>query len=192
MNRTTIHPEGSDGDRSSTDRRVLSDSLETTDLAVNHYRVPPGDRLPAGLHAHMDQEEVFVVLSGDATFETLEGTTTVAVDEAIRFEPGEFQAGRNDGDGPLELLALGAPRESDDVRIPIDCPDCGREHLQFDFETGTLAFVCPGCGSERDPAPCPSCAGDDLRVTLGDEDDPIVVCEDCSATYDHPPVRGEW
>ncbi|MDS0299034.1 cupin domain-containing protein [Halogeometricum sp. S1BR25-6] len=55
----------------SAERRSLSDPLGTTDVALNRYRVAPGDRL-AGLHAHPGQEEVFVVLAGEATFETLD------------------------------------------------------------------------------------------------------------------------
>lgn len=174
------------------DRLALSASLETTDLAINHYRVSPGGRLPAGLHAHMDQEELFVVLSGEATFETFDGPVTVSGDEAIRFAPGEYQAGRNDGDEPLELLALGAPRESEDVRIPIGCPDCDAENLQLDFGEGALTFACPECATEREPADCPTCSGADLRVTLDDGGEPIVACQDCGSTYETPPVRGEW
>lgn len=191
MNRASISEEsGSTGDEF--DRRAVSAALETTDIAINRYRVQPGGRLPAGLHAHVDQEEVFVVLSGEATFETLDGRVTVASDEAIRFAPGEFQAGRNDGDEHLELLALGGPRESDAVRIPIPCPDCAAEALRLDFAEGSLSFVCPDCGTERQPAPCPSCSGEDLRVTLDGGSEPIVACNDCEATFDHPPVGGEW
>ena len=46
------------------DRRGLSDPLGTTDLALNRYRLDPGERFSGGMHAHMDQEEVFVILEG--------------------------------------------------------------------------------------------------------------------------------
>lgn len=193
MEHVSISPDASSAEKADFDRRALSNELGTADLAINQYRVSPGGRLPAGLHAHADQEELFVVLSGEATFETLDdGIVTVSVDEAIRFAPGEFQAGRNDGDEPMELLALGAPRESEDVRIPIACPDCGAESLRLDFGEGALTFVCPECATEREPADCPTCSGADLRVTLADGGEPIVACQDCGSTFDHPPVRGEW
>jgi len=112
------------------DRRGLSDPLGTTDVAINHYRLGPGEGFPAGLHAHMDQEEVFLVLDGEASFETMDGEVTVGSGEAIRFSPGEFQSGRNASGSELTAVAIGAPRETEDVRIPVDCPDCGAEFEQ--------------------------------------------------------------
>ncbi|MFC3957216.1 cupin domain-containing protein [Halovivax cerinus] len=170
----------------------LSDPLGTTDLAVTHYRVPPGGRLPSGVHTHSDQEEVFVVHSGEATFETLAGDVSVSSDEAIRFAPGDYQAGRNDGDEPLDVLAIGAPRESADIRIPIVCSACEHGNLRLDTAGDSLSFTCPGCGVEREPAPCPSCSGADLRVVLDDGNEPVAACQDCGSTFDRPPIDGEW
>ncbi|WP_290811244.1 cupin domain-containing protein [Halovivax sp.] len=172
--------------------RRLSEPLGTTDIAINHYRVAPGAGLPAGLHAHADQEEVFVVLEGAATFETLDGEVDVATGEAIRFGPGEFQSGRNDGDEELVLLALGAPGESEDVRIPIECPECDGEDLRLDFGGSGLTFACRRCGAERTPIDCPECGGADLRVTLGADGEPVADCTDCGGTYERPPIEGEW
>jgi uncharacterized cupin superfamily protein len=86
-------------------KQALSETLGTTAVSVTRYRLPPGRSLPGGLHAHWDQEGVFVVLSGEATFECLspgkEGdsrkgsTVRVGASEAVRFEPGEFQSGHN-------------------------------------------------------------------------------------------------
>jgi len=36
---------------------------------MNYVELAPGDAFPGGLHTHGDQEEVFYVLSGIATFE---------------------------------------------------------------------------------------------------------------------------
>ncbi|PSQ19642.1 cupin [Halobacteriales archaeon QS_8_69_26] len=133
------------------DRRGLSDPLSTEDLAINHYRLEPGERLSGGLHAHMDQEEVFVVVEGEATFERLEGEDViVAGGEAVRFAPGDYQSGVNDGDGELRVLALGAPRDSEDVRVPRDCPECGNDNLRvLPAEDGEgFDSVCPECGAE--------------------------------------------
>jgi uncharacterized cupin superfamily protein len=47
----------------------LSAALDATSVAINRYRLAPGEEFPGGLHAHADQEEVFVVLEGEATFD---------------------------------------------------------------------------------------------------------------------------
>lgn len=175
----------------------LSDPLETTDVAINHYRLAPDDGFPGGLHAHMDQAEIFVVIEGAATFETYAphgGTTraeteTVAAGEAIRFAPGEFQSGWNESDKDCVALALGAPRNSEDVRIPVVCPDCGHESVRLATEGDTITLVCPDCGDERVPTACPECGHDDLRVTLGDRATPIVVCQGCGVEFEQPPIR---
>jgi len=135
------------------DRRGLSDPLSTTNLAVNHYRLTPGERLSGSLHTHTDQEEVFVVIEGEATFERLDDDdVTVGAGEAVRFGPGEYQSGVNDGDGELRVLGLGAPRDSEDVRVPQSCPECGHENLRIlPTEDGEgFVTVCPECGTEAD------------------------------------------
>lgn len=179
------------------DCRPLSDALDAANLAVNHYRVPPGEGLPAGLHAHGDQEEVFVVLSGEATFETLDpdrsegGEITVGAGEAVRFAPGEYQSGRNaSADADLVVLALGAPRESEDVRVPLDCPACGHDYLRPEVtDTGDgVRLACPDCGAGNVPEGCPDC-GAEMQVALaGSGSDPatVVVCPACGTEADSP------
>ncbi|PSQ33057.1 cupin [Halobacteriales archaeon SW_10_68_16] len=130
------------------DRRGLSDPLGATDVAVNRYRLAPGERFSGGLHAHMDQEEVFLIVEGGATFETLDDEITVGAGEAIRFAPGEYQSGYNDGDGELLAFALGAPRETEDVRIPRECPDCGNDNMRAIPGDDGFDLVCPECGAE--------------------------------------------
>jgi uncharacterized cupin superfamily protein len=130
------------------DRRGLTDALGASDLAINYYQLDPGERLSEGLHTHMDQEEVFVVLDGEATFETADGEVTVEEDEVVRFDSGDFQSGKNDGDETLEVLALGAPRDSEDVRVPYQCPDCGHENLRAVPEDDGFRFDCPDCESD--------------------------------------------
>lgn len=186
------------------DSRVasLSDALRAEHVALNHYRLGPGDGFPSGLHAHTDQEEVFVVLDGTATFETCpspvggdSGATrefTVGAGECVRFAPMEFQSGRNAGNEALVALAIGAPPNSEDVRVPFACPNCGEAALALDFED-EFSFRCPDCGAERVPTDCPDCGNDDLRATLGSDGDSVVAaCPECGTEHDHPPVRDEW
>lgn len=195
----------------SSERVALASALGAEAVAINRYTIAPGEGFPGGLHAHYDQEEVFVVLEGTATFETYPpldrtspppdggdgsggtdqrtgGICRVEAGEAVRFAPGEFQSGRNDGDEPLVALALGAPAESTDVSLPVPCPACGDRGLRLETGGGAPTFRCPACGSHHEPADCPGCGAGDLRVTLGPAHTPVVACRACGAEYETPPT----
>lgn len=168
---------------SDADRRSLDDALDTTNVAINHYRLEPGDRL-AGLHAHADQEEVFVVLDGILTFETLDGEVPVDTGEVIRFAPGEYQSGKNDSGRAAVVLALGAPRDAGDLRIPVACAECGHDEQRLAMTDDGGALVCLDCGAESQPR-CPDCDGQDLRAILADDGEtPVSVCQDCGAEWE--------
>jgi uncharacterized cupin superfamily protein len=128
----------------------IGDALGATDVALNYYDLAPGEGLSGGPHTHMDQEELFLVLSGHLAFECEdhEDELPLGEGEAIRFAPGEVQHGYNDGDEPAEVLAIGAPADSEDVRSPGACPACGEEVLlEVDVpEEGGLRVTCPECG----------------------------------------------
>jgi len=138
----------------SSGRLELSEPLGTTDFAINHYSLEPGERFSGLLHTHMDQEEAFYVISGTATFEhtdePLGDTETVEVgpDEAVRFAPGEYQTGGNEGDGPVEALTFGAPQGGEDERIPGPCPACEHDWIQLTFGDDGVGTVCPECGAD--------------------------------------------
>lgn len=140
------------------DRRGLSDPLDTSDLAMNHYAIPSGEAFSGGMHAHLDQEEVFYVLEGTATFETKteptaeSETVEVSAGESIRFAPGEFQQGRNEGEDDVVALALGAPKGSTEVHVPEACRNCGdSEVLAFGMDEDGTVLECPECGTEIRP-----------------------------------------
>lgn len=182
MERVSIEGLEASTDGRSRRRRGLSGPLGTTDVAINHYRVPPGERV-SGLHAHGDQEEVFLVVDGTITVETYDGEVgrevTVAAGEAVRFAPGEYQSVKNTGDAPATLYALGAPPDSEDVRIPLACPDCGTDHVEPTLGSeGEAVLACPNCGSESVVA-CPDCGGDRLHARLGESGRPVSACRDC-------------
>lgn len=165
------------------ERRGLADPLGATHLAVNHYALAPGER-GSGLHAHLDQEEVFVVVEGRVTFETLDGRVGVGTDVAVRFAPGEYHSGpiADDGVGAA-ALALGAPRDSEAIRIPLPCPHCShdarRPALAEDRRTPVL--VCPDCGVETD-ATCPECGNVEMHATLAEDGETVVGgCRSCGA-----------
>lgn len=170
-----------DASRADIERRTLTDALGTTQIAINHYVIEPGERI-SSLHAHMDQEELFIVLSGEITFETLYGEIAVSEDEAIRFEPGEFQSGKNITDESVSVLGCGAPRESDEIRIPLACPDCDHDAMRPDVIDGDPVLVCPDCGATSD-ARCPDCGNDSMQAVLSEEsEEPVGVCKNCGVT----------
>lgn len=155
VNVTELDP-SPEGD-SDLDRRSLTDALETEELAVNYYRLDPGETLAGGLHAHLDQEELFYVLEGTVTFEMKEdpdGTSQlvrVSEGEAIKFARGDYQQGRNESDGEVVTLALGAPQDSTDGRVPRECPGCGDSpYMDTVLIDGQLAVQCPECDAVQD------------------------------------------
>lgn len=138
-------------------RQSVSDPLDARDFSMNYYVLDPGEAFSGGLHTHLDQEESFFVLEGEATFETKpeptgDGeTVTVSEGEMIRFDPGEYQQGRNESDERVRALALGAPRESTDIRTAVPCRACGEsEYMEFARTDGGASLACPECGAEID------------------------------------------
>ena len=169
-------------------RRKLSDIVGTSELTLNYYCLAPGEGFPGGLHAHMDQEEVFVVLDGEATFETMGGEVTVEKGEVIRFPPGEFQSGENKSNNELTALALGAPRKTSDIRIPADCPGCGYDNLRLNAGKAGISFVCPSCESKHIPRDCPHCSHADLTITRRDGHT-VTICQNCESVFENPPLE---
>lgn len=134
-----------------TDRRALDRALGTTDLALKYYELEPGEAFSGGYHTHNDQEEVFYVLEGVATFDTEDGeaAVTVGAGEALRFGPGEFQHGYAT-DEPVRALALGAPPGMDDTVSVFTCPACGEESkhdVDLDQQEGITVTECQSCGN---------------------------------------------
>lgn len=143
-----------------TGRRPLSKMLGATDVAVVHYTLAPGEQFSGELHTHGDQEELFYVLEGTATFEHLPADwktpedaeyVEVSAGELIRFAPGEFQCGRNESDdqvGGLVVAAPGARHDWDRIETFAPCPECGERTLHgLSVEEG-MVVDCHECGNE--------------------------------------------
>jgi len=136
-------------------RKPASDALGTTDFAMNYFELEPGESFSGGLHAHHDQEEVFYVEAGTATFDVgiEREPVEVGAGELIRFPPGEFQEGYNDGDERVVGWALGAPGASHDwdaLQSRLYCPDCEEEATQNTrLVDGQFQFTCTECGAEQ-------------------------------------------
>ncbi|UIP00399.1 cupin domain-containing protein [Halobaculum sp. CBA1158] len=165
--------------------RHLTEPLGCEDLAINYYELAPGDSFAFAYHNHEVQEEVFVVLSGTATWvvgpEPADSDDPTAADpgdprerrevevgpmEAIRVPPGQFQRGWNrrpsetDGDGNGDG---GGPAKAERVTaLALGAPLAYGEQLKRDD--------CPACGEE-------------VAVTIERAPDEaeslITVCDDC-------------
>lgn len=138
-------------------RESVSDQLNAADFSLNYYTLDAGEDFAGSLHAHLDQEESFFILEGEATFETAPDptseskTVTVSAGEMIRFEPGEYQQGRNESDEPLRALALGTPQESSDIRVAMPCQACEEsDYLAFELQDGEPTLICPECSTVPD------------------------------------------
>ena len=132
-------------------KRSLSNALGAEHLALNYYELEPGESFGFGYHRHADQEELFYVLEGTATFDTEDGDVHVSAGQAIRFAPGEWQLGTNEGDERVVALALGAPADTGETEIVRECPECGeRTHVRVEPTEGRdeLVAVCETCGAE--------------------------------------------
>lgn len=151
--------------------RHLTDPLGCADVAINYYELAPGDSFAFAYHNHEVQEEVFVVLSGTATWvvgpEPEAGEFEDAGDpderrevevgamEAIRIPPEQFQRGWNraaEGGERVTALALGAPLAYGEQLKRDDCPECGRERPveieRASDDESQLVTVCADCGAE--------------------------------------------
>lgn len=136
--------------------RLLSPVLDTDELAMNYFEIEPTESLGYAYHRHLDQEEVFYVHRGTVTFETEADAVEVDAGDIIRFEPGEFQLGRNLGDERAHVLAIGAPRRSEEIEYLRDCPTCGDETIQtpeFEEEPTAILIHCTECDSRTEEIP---------------------------------------
>lgn len=108
-------------------RRLIGDALGTSDVDLTHFQLQPGDQFSGAYHRHLEREEVFVILSGTATFRTEKELVDIEAGEAIYFGPGDWQLGYNDGSDPVEALLIGVPKQLAPVEAELHCPDCDRE-----------------------------------------------------------------
>ncbi|ELZ07483.1 cupin domain-containing protein [Natrialba aegyptia] len=131
--------------------RPISEALGTSGVAINYFELAPGESFGFAYHRHHDQEEVFFVLTGTATFRTEMGEVRVGAGEVIRFEPGEFQRGTNHSSNRVTALALGAPRDSEDIEYLLDCTECSEETIHTSAVADDRAAViirCTACETE--------------------------------------------
>jgi uncharacterized cupin superfamily protein len=84
---------------------------------ISYFKVTPGFRAPFG-HAHTDQEEVYVVLSGSARVKLDDEILELSPMDAVRI-PTSVKRGFEAGPDGAEILAFGAP-DTDNKDIEMD------------------------------------------------------------------------
>ena len=134
-------------------RKPVSDALGTDAFAFNYFELEPGESFSGGMHRHHDQEELFYVLDGTATFETPEEEVDVEAGGCIRFGRGEYQTGGNRSDEQVRGFAIGAPgahHDWDEIEALLFCPECEAEtdHEMALTEDGQFDIACKQCGTE--------------------------------------------
>jgi mannose-6-phosphate isomerase-like protein (cupin superfamily) len=142
-------------------RKPVSSVLGTTAFALMYNELAPGEAFSGALHTHHDQEEIFYILEGTATFEVGRDRDQIEVreQEIIRFAPGEFQRGFNESSSRVIALIFSAPGAEHDwteEELRIECRECEAEtsHSIATVEVGSwqadtldLRMTCRECGN---------------------------------------------
>ncbi len=108
--------------------RVLLAETDNSTFRIHCYGPKSGEN---GLHAHTDEDHIFVVLQGEAQFYDLNGPLPVLrKHQALMLPKGCFYSFSNDGDEPLVMLRFGAMEKNfkGDRLDPEGKPIAGRGH----------------------------------------------------------------
>jgi uncharacterized cupin superfamily protein len=87
--------------------RFARRNLELENSGLSYFRLDPGARPPFG-HAHSEQEEIYVVVSGSARVAIGDDVLELDQWDAVRIPVGAMRAFEGGADG-AEILAFGAP-----------------------------------------------------------------------------------
>jgi quercetin dioxygenase-like cupin family protein len=92
--------------------RLARKSLDIEAFGMNLVDIGPGGGIPEHTEEERDQEEVFIVLEGDAVA-VLDGEDQAAPKGTfVRVSPQVRRTIRNDGDTPARVMIVSAPRSS--------------------------------------------------------------------------------
>jgi mannose-6-phosphate isomerase-like protein (cupin superfamily) len=92
--------------------KLVRRTLELESFGVNIVEIGSGEQIPEHDEIDRDQEEVFLVLGGDATL-VIDGKDHAAPAGTLaRLDPEHKRTVRNDGAEPAEVLIVSAPRSS--------------------------------------------------------------------------------
>ena len=99
--------------------RFARKNLELQKSGVSYFKIAPDFETPFG-HVHGEQEEVYVVISGNARAKIGDEVVDLSTWDAIRVAPGVWRSLAGGSDG-AEILAFGAPNtENQDIEMSQD------------------------------------------------------------------------
>lgn len=135
------------------EKKEVDEAVGATEFGFNVFRADPGEQLPWGYHSHPEHEELFYVVAGELVVETPEREYRVGAGEAFFVPPDHPNRARAVGDEVAEVVAVGAPKASDDATIREECPACGEmtdRTYEVATEAGEQTYVlqCAQCGAE--------------------------------------------
>lgn len=87
-------------------------SLGLTAFGMNLVEIAPGTAIPEHDETASDQEEVFIVLEGDAVLVVDGADHPAPAGTFARLDPEPRRTVRNDGEHPVTVLIASAPRTS--------------------------------------------------------------------------------
>jgi uncharacterized cupin superfamily protein len=87
-------------------------SLGLSAFGMNLVEIPPGERIPEHDERERDQEEVFVVLSGEPALVVDGEEIPAPAGTLARFDPELTRTVTNNGSEPAMVLICSAPRSS--------------------------------------------------------------------------------
>lgn len=92
--------------------RLARKTLGATAFGFNVVDIEPGGELPAHDETGSGQEEVFIVLEGDATIIAGEDEVPGPAGTFTRYAPETKRSIKNSSDSPVRVLLIGVPSES--------------------------------------------------------------------------------
>ena len=98
--------------------RLARKSLGAEAFGFNVVDIGPGGQIPEHNHSEDDQEEVFIILNGDAKIVIDGDEHDAPAGTYVRFAPEVKRTIRNKSDGFVRALLIGAPMKSGYQQMP--------------------------------------------------------------------------
>lgn len=87
-------------------------SLGVRSFGINIVQIPPGESIPEHDESDRDQEEVFLILEGEAVLVVDGKDHPVSHGTFARLDPSLRRTVRNDSEHPVQVLIVSAPTTS--------------------------------------------------------------------------------
>jgi quercetin dioxygenase-like cupin family protein len=98
--------------------RLARKTLDAGSFGFNVVDIEPGGQIPAHDHSGDNQEEVFIILDGQATIVADGNDHEAPAGTYCRYAPEVSRTIRNDSDGNVRALLIGVPVESGYQQMP--------------------------------------------------------------------------